>query len=113
MLQWNILDSKEQLESIIEESYQSPQVIFKHSTTCPISSMAKRRLEQNWAVTASPYFLDLIRHRSISNEIADRLNVVHESPQIILVKDGKAIYDESHLDISVDSLTEALPAQNG
>ena len=109
MLQWNILDSKEQLESIIEESYQKPQVIFKHSTTCPISSMAKRRLEQNWSVATSPYYLDLIRYRSVSNEIADRLSVIHESPQIILVKDGKAIYDESHLDISVDSLAEVLP----
>jgi bacillithiol system protein YtxJ len=108
MIQWNKLDSAIQLESIIEESHTSPQVIFKHSTTCPISGMAKRRLEGDWELDINPYYLDLLNHRSISNAIADRLNVRHESPQIILIKNGEAIYNESHLDISVSNLSQNL-----
>ena len=108
MIQWKNLDSEFQLEAIIEESHSSPQVIFKHSTTCPISSMAKRRLEGDWALDINPYYLDLISYRSISNAIADKLNVRHESPQIILIYNGKAIYNESHLDISVADLHQSL-----
>jgi len=108
MVQWKNLDSEKQLESIIEDSHSSPQVIFKHSTTCPISGMAKRRLEGDWSLDINPYYLDLLSFRSISNTIADKLNVRHESPQIILIKNGKAIYNESHLDISVSDLQQSL-----
>ena len=108
MVQWKNLDSEFQLKSIIEDSHSSPQVIFKHSTTCPISSMAKRRLEGNWSLDINPYYLDLLSYRSISNAIADKLNVRHESPQIILIHNGKAIYNESHLDISVSGLRQSL-----
>ncbi len=108
MVEWKKLDSGNQLESIIEDSYNSPQIIFKHSTTCPISSMAKRRLEEDWSVDINPYYLDLLSYRSVSNAIADRLDVRHESPQIIVLHNGKAVYYESHLDISVTSLSQSL-----
>lgn len=108
MIEWKKLDSGDQLESIIADSHNSPQVIFKHSTTCPISGMAKRRLESDWSIDITPYYLDLLSYRSISNTIADRLDVRHESPQIILLHNGKAIYNESHLDISVDNLSQSL-----
>ena len=108
MVQWKNLDSEIQIESIIEESHSSPQVIFKHSTTCPISGMAKRRLEGDWTLDIKPYYLDLLSYRSISNAIADKFNVRHESPQIILIHNGKAIYNESHLDISVSNLSQSI-----
>ena len=108
MIQWKNLDSENQLESIIEDSYSSPQIIFKHSTTCPISGMAKRRLEGEWSLDINPYYLDLLSYRSISNDIADRLDVIHQSPQIIAVHNGKAIYNESHLDISASGLRQGL-----
>ena len=110
MINWKKLESVEKLDDIIEDSFNEPQVIFKHSTTCPISGMAKRRLEGKWELDLSPYYLDLHSYRSISNAIEERLSVVHESPQIILIKEGKAVYNESHLDISPSSLQESLDA---
>jgi bacillithiol system protein YtxJ len=108
MINWKKLESASTLDNIIEDSFNAPQIIFKHSTSCPISGMAKRRLEGGWDLDLSPYYLDLLSYRSISNAIADKLSVRHESPQIILIKNGKAIYDESHLDISASSLQESL-----
>ncbi len=110
MINWKKLESASTLDNIIEDSFNAPQVIFKHSTTCPISGMAKRRLEGGWDIELSPYYLDLLSYRSISSAIEDKLSVRHESPQIILIKDGKAIYNESHLDISASSLQESLEA---
>lgn len=108
MIQWRSLDSEHLLESIIEESHFTPQIIFKHSTTCPISSMAKRRLEGDWSLDIKPYYLDLLAYRPISNAIAQKLNVVHESPQVLLIINGKAVFDESHLDISTASISQSL-----
>ncbi|MFT6338397.1 MAG: bacillithiol system protein YtxJ [Saprospiraceae bacterium] len=110
MINWKKLESTATLDSIIEDSFNAPQVIFKHSTSCPISGMAKRRLEGEWELEVSPYYLDLLSYRSISNAIEDKLSVIHESPQIILIVDGKVLYDESHLDISASSLQEILNA---
>lgn len=108
MIKWKNLDSTSQLESIIEDSYTAPQVIFKHSTTCPISSIAKSRLEGGWNLDISPYYLDLLLYRSISNEIESSLGIRHESPQILLIHNGKVTYNESHLDISADKISENL-----
>ncbi|MDF1696656.1 MAG: bacillithiol system redox-active protein YtxJ [Saprospiraceae bacterium] len=108
MIQWKNLDSEQQLESIIEDSHNAPQIIFKHSTTCPISGMAKRRLEGNWSSEINPYYLDLLAYRSVSNAIETQLAVTHQSPQVIILHKGKAIYDESHLDISSSELENSL-----
>jgi len=108
MISWKTLSSASQLDSIVEDSHNIPQIIFKHSTTCPISGMAKRRLEGKWDLNLEPYYLDLLSYRSISNEIASRFGVQHESPQVIMIIDGQARYDESHLDISADTLKQHL-----
>jgi bacillithiol system protein YtxJ len=109
-LNWKSLEDIDQLNSIETDSLNSPIAIFKHSTTCSISMMAKKRLESTWNIDIDAYYLDLKKHRDISNEIADRYNVHHESPQIILIKNKEAVYDASHFDISVDELQEALSA---
>jgi bacillithiol system protein YtxJ len=74
--------------------------------------MAKLRLEAKWDSTIAnevvPYYLDLLTYRSISNEIAERFQVHHESPQILLIKDGECIYDASHLDITIDEIMESI-----
>jgi bacillithiol system protein YtxJ len=107
---WIVLETPSQLHQIRSESHQRPQLIFKHSTRCNISSTAKARLERaGFPVGIDFYFLDLIAHRSISNQIAEDFHVFHESPQVILIKDGECIYDESHLGISMDAITAALP----
>jgi bacillithiol system protein YtxJ len=111
-LQWISLDNMEMLENAIEASHLQAVVLFKHSTRCSISSMAKDRLERSWdfAEGSGPamYYLDLISHRQISNEIAERFKVHHESPQLILLKNAEAIYDASHNYISLEELKEAL-----
>lgn len=108
-MNWNNLNSVKQVRKIVERSHQVPCVIFKHSTRCSISTMAKMRLESNWDISENeiePYFLDLIAFRDVSNFIASELQVHHESPQIILIKNGEVTYDASHLDITVDEIKE-------
>ncbi|MCP4441964.1 MAG: bacillithiol system redox-active protein YtxJ [Aureispira sp.] len=110
-MNWKDLTSIEELENILQESHQHPVAIFKHSTRCSISSTAKNRLERGWNFESNqvtPYFLDLIAHRNVSNAIADQLGVVHQSPQLIVIKNGKAVYDASHMTIYVDDITEVL-----
>ncbi len=108
-MNWNSIQTEVALKNIVQESNSKPCVIFKHSTRCPVSSMAKYRLEENWDFTdeeVTPYFLDLIAYRSISNLIAETFGVHHESPQLLLIRNGECTYEESHLDISVADLRE-------
>ena len=106
-MKWNELISEEQLQHIKERSFERPQVIFKHSTRCSISSVAKSRLEK-WQPNEDFdfYFLDLIGHRSLSNKIAENFFVHHESPQVLVIKNGECVYDESHLGISLQEILE-------
>lgn len=100
--EWNDLTDIKQLDEIVNESTQIPLVIFKHSTRCDMSStlLMKFELKYDFKDTElKPYFLNLIAFRDISNEIASRFDIKHESPQIIVIKDGKAIGHASHRDI--------------
>ena len=101
-MKWNALTDLEQLNEIISLSNEKPVVIFKHSTRCSISRMALKQFENefNFSDKVTPYFLDLIAHRDISNGIASRFDVVHQSPQLLLIKEGKSVYHVSHSDIS-------------
>ena len=113
-MNWIPLESVDQINNIIERSKEVPCIIFKHSTRCSISSMAKFRLEGDWDFSnkeIEPYFLDLIAFRNISNQVAEQFSVYHESPQILLIKDGECTYDSSHLDITVNELKEGLTAK--
>ena len=114
MPNWNILSSTKQVDSIIStESNDAVCVILKHSTTCPLSSIAKMRLEGDGDSLGDHikwYYLDLLANRSISAYIADTLNVHHESPQVIVIKNGEVTYDVSHLDITVDDLSTEVTA---
>jgi bacillithiol system protein YtxJ len=104
---WIPLTSDAQLDEIVAKSAEKPQVIFKHSTRCSISSVAQQRLQKaKLPEDIDFYYLDLLAYRSISNKIAEIFQVHHESPQVLVIKDGKCIYDESHLAISVDDILE-------
>ncbi|MGR3810242.1 bacillithiol system redox-active protein YtxJ [Jiulongibacter sp. NS-SX5] len=111
-MEWNLLNTEEQLQDIIKESETQPVLIFKHSTTCPISGTAKSRMERKWNAdevgNLKVYYLDLLQYRPISNAIANTFGVEHESPQVLLIKNGKSVYTESHFGISFDDLKEAL-----
>lgn len=110
MINWVLLDDNSKLLKAIEESFTKDVVIFKHSTTCSISLMVKRRLEEDWddLENVIPYYLDLKSFRSISDEVAERFSVHHESPQILLIRQGECIYDASHFDITIAELKETL-----
>lgn len=105
-INWTQLTDILQLQEIEAISNEKPVVIFKHSTRCSISRMALKQFEREFNLndTVDAYFLDLIEHRDISNEIAQKFNVYHESPQLILIKNGKAVYDVSHSDIDAEAL---------
>ena len=106
-MNWINLDSEQQLDEIRERSASRPQVIFKHSTRCPTSSLVKRRLEGSAPPqTFDFYYLDLINHRRVSNKISEDFQIAHESPQVLVIRNGKCIYDESHLGIDMDEILE-------
>ena len=110
-MNWIEITNELQLEEVKSLSKTKPQLIFKHSTRCSISSMAKHRLEK----VATPgeidfYYLDLIKNRNISQKIAEEFDVSHESPQVLLIKNGKCVYDESHSGITMDEITEQAAA---
>ncbi len=106
-MQWIHINDELQLTEIIQKSSVKPQVIFKHSTRCSVSSVALNRLQKaGFPEQIDFYYLDLIAHRNISNKIAELFKVQHESPQVLLIKEGKCIYDESHLGISMNEIEE-------
>jgi len=98
---WQLLDALSSLDIIHSEAQQLPVVVFKHSTRCSISRMALRQFEADWPPSTSmhAYFLDLLNHRDISNAIAERWGVVHQSPQVLVFYKGKVIYHASHENI--------------
>ncbi len=110
-MNWIHLTDIATIDQIIKDSFDQPQVIFKHSTRCSISSMALNRLEREEApANVHFYYLDLLNYRNISNEIADKFSVYHESPQILIIKNGECVYDESHQGINMSEIAEQVAA---
>jgi bacillithiol system protein YtxJ len=109
-LNWNPLTDLGQLNEIMESSITKPVVIFKHSTRCSISRMALKQFENEFVLEdkVQLYFLDLLNYRNISNEIANRFGVQHQSPQLIVLKDGKSVYDASHSEIDASVLEQFI-----
>ena len=108
-MNWIDLNNMQQLADIKELSKTRPQVIFKHSTRCSISTMAKSRLERNEQPDSGDfYFLDLLKYRSISDQIATEFAVTHQSPQILLIKNTECVYEESHSGIQMDEIAEQM-----
>lgn len=108
---WHPLTQIEQLQEIIDKSAHTPQVIYKHSTRCSISLVVKNRLEKEVAPEAVDfYFLDLLAYRPISNAIAEQFRVYHESPQVLVIKKGECVYDDSHMAINMDDIIERATA---
>jgi bacillithiol system protein YtxJ len=109
MINWTLLETAEQVDEIKKQPGYS--IIFKHSTRCSISMMAKKRFEMDadeLPADISLYFLDLIKYRELSNKIAADFQVYHESPQLLLIKDGECILDQSHGQISVEEAVTVI-----
>ncbi|MFC3416362.1 bacillithiol system redox-active protein YtxJ [Algoriphagus hitonicola] len=111
-MNWNKLTNSNQIEEIRSLSMERPVLIFKHSTRCSISSMSLDRLLRNWKDEDEdkvvPYFLDLIAYRQLSDQIESEFGVVHQSPQVILIKEGKAVYEDSHFRISYSNIMKQV-----
>lgn len=108
---WKRLTEISQLDIIASDSKTKPVAIFKHSTTCGISGMVIRGLESQYDIPEEAldiYYLDLKAFRAISNEVAARFQVWHESPQIVLIKNGQTVYHDSHGAITVAGLKAHL-----
>jgi bacillithiol system protein YtxJ len=108
---WNNLETELELTKLKKESTEKVVVIFKHSTRCGISRMAKRQFESEFDYDDADvklYYLDLITYRNISNKIAEMFGVFHESPQLIILKDGNVVHHASHSAISAESIQEYI-----
>lgn len=111
-MNWNQITSEAQVEELKNLSKEKPVLIFKHSRSCSISASSLSRLERNWddskAGDLQPYYLDLLTYRPVSQKIAEVFGVQHESPQAILLKNGVAVYNDSHFGIAFDDILASI-----
>lgn len=109
---WKVINSGEALAAAKAISKEKSVVIFKHSTRCIISKTVLRNFENEMESTANlpfdPYLLDLLNHRDISNQIAEDFGVTHQSPQALLIKDEKVVYNTSHDGISLEAILKYI-----
>lgn len=104
---WKKIESEEDLTKAIEDSFQNKIAIFKHSTSCFISKTVLKNFEKEVESSDQPvhvYYLDLLAHRPVSNKIAADFEIRHESPQLIVIENGKSINNASHQDISLSQI---------
>jgi bacillithiol system protein YtxJ len=106
------LNQIDQLDQINEQSKNKPQVLFKHSTRCSVSSFALRILRSEFSDALSEkfdvHYLDLITHRDVSNAITEKYNIMHESPQILVIVNGTCVYSASHSDVSLEKAAQVI-----
>jgi len=108
---WLPLTQPEQLLDLARASHEQPILIFKHSTTCSISAAAKGKIERQWAdsgLSLPIYYLDLLRFRPLSAQIAEQFGIRHESPQLLLIQGGACTYDASHMGIRLNDVKSAV-----
>ena len=102
------LSDKETLDRLVNASKDRPVVVFKHSNACPISSRAYREMEKLEDIN----LLEIQTARDLSREIESLTGVQHESPQVIILRDGKAVWNASHFDVNAGAVTEAVQANS-
>ncbi len=110
-IEWKELTELNDLEQVGALSSRTPVVLYKHSTRCGLSHDVKRSLEEDWkgVVSSVDFFqLDILAHRSISDRIAERWNVPHQSPQILLIYRDELVYEGSHHAVSAERIERAL-----
>lgn len=110
-LPWKYITSVEQLSELLHNVGEKPLLLFKHSTRCGVSSMVLRSFENEWSTgdeLCDLYFIDLLNHRDVSNEIAVLTGIVHQSPQAIVIKGKEIIYDATHSNIDARSIQSTL-----
>ena len=110
-MNWVALTEEIQLDDIISISASKPVLIFKHSTSCGISRMALKNFERDFDLTETDielYYLDLLSYRTLSNAVAAKFGIPHQSPQVLLIKNEEVIYDDSHYSITIEAIKKAI-----
>ena len=110
-LNWKVLDNINQLDDAIKLSKEKPVVIFKHSTSCGISRMVLNQFQNNADFDEDAVlllYLDLLAHRDISNAISEKLGILHQSPQMIILSNTKVVYNASHSAIVPSAVNKVL-----
>lgn len=112
IVNWKRLDSEEQIKAIEQASKDKPVVVFKHSTRCSISGMVLSRLQRDWNEDEMEglefYYLDLLSNRDISSKVAEKFGVEHQSPQLIIIRNGEAVFHTSHMGVSYNEMKQNL-----
>jgi len=109
-LPWILLESMNQLDAIAENSEDKTQVLYKHSSTCGISRMVLNMFSEGYDtdLDIDLYFLTIQNHRDISNTIEEKFGVKHESPQLLVIKNGEVVFHTSHVAIADINLKDYL-----
>ncbi len=110
-LPWIPLNKNEQLKEIIGLSNSKPVLVFKHSTRCGISRFVLKNFELAYDIDSEKmdiYYLDLLNYRQISNDIAEKFDVYHQSPQVLVIDKGNVVYHNSHQEISVENIKKVI-----
>lgn len=108
-LTWLPLNCLKQLEEIKLQSKTAPILIFKHSTRCGISSMVIKQFEKLFTEehqNLKVYYLDLLSYRDISDEVGYTFQVMHQSPQLLIIKNAVSVFNASHYDITLTNLAQ-------
>ena len=100
-----IITDVESFEELVSRSHNAPVVVFKHSTTCPISAAAYHEMSHFDGDVA---LIQVQRARNLSKEIEQKTGVAHESPQVLVLRNGKAVWDASHWKVKSDAVREAV-----
>ena len=111
VLPWIFLTNTTQFDAIKKASFIKPQAIFKHSTRCGISSMVMKKFVKNYNLNkdeANLYYLDLLTYRNVSDEVGYQFQVLHQSPQILIIKNGEVVHTASHYDIDANRITDFI-----
>ena len=112
-MNWINIENSKDIDNILEQSNTIPCLIFKHSTRCHMSAMSKYILETEWKLADNqlkPYFLDILNFKKLAVEVSEKLSEFHQSPQVLLVKNGECFYEESHLAINYEEIEEEVLA---
>jgi bacillithiol system protein YtxJ len=107
-MEWNKINSSQDLQTLHEHSNARTVLVFKHSTRCNISAAALSRIERNWneSENIEPWFLDLLKFRDLSQAIAEKYGVRHESPQALIIRNGECVFSQSHMEINLQEILQ-------
>lgn len=111
MIQWHLLTLSAQVYQIERDSYQTPIVIFKHSSRCDLSNLTLQMLEQSWDYSSTEictYLLDVVKHKAVSGLVAEVFQEYHQSPQLLLIQEGVCTYEADYPDISIEEFKECF-----